>query len=103
MKTDVLVELKALRLHGMAGAWADLVEEGGGEAGGVGIELAAAVPCGGSGTADDSSTRPPRELELAAGAAAEPAAAGPEAPRDAGASSLRCQSQNYAAARGRGG
>ena len=38
MKTDVLVELKALRLHGMAGAWADLVEQGGGEAGGVGIE-----------------------------------------------------------------
>lgn len=38
MKTDVLVELKALRLHGMAGAWADLVEQGGGGAGGVGIE-----------------------------------------------------------------
>lgn len=38
MKTDVLVELKALRLHGMAGAWADLVEQGGGEGGGVGIE-----------------------------------------------------------------
>ena len=38
MKPDVLVELKALRLHGMAGAWADLVEQGGGEAGGVGIE-----------------------------------------------------------------
>ena len=34
----MLVELKALRLHGMAGAWADLVEQGGGEAGGVGIE-----------------------------------------------------------------
>jgi DNA replication protein DnaC len=29
MKSDVLVELKALRLHGMAGAWADLVEQGG--------------------------------------------------------------------------
>ena len=29
MKHDVLVELKALRLHGMAGAWADLVEQGG--------------------------------------------------------------------------
>jgi len=29
MKTDVLVELKALRLQGMAGAWADLVEQGG--------------------------------------------------------------------------
>ena len=29
MKTDVLVELKSLRLHGMAGAWADLVEQGG--------------------------------------------------------------------------
>ena len=26
---DVTVELKALRLHGMAGAWADLVEQGG--------------------------------------------------------------------------
>lgn len=38
MKTDVLVELKALRLHGMAGAWADLVEQGGGEGGGVGVE-----------------------------------------------------------------
>ncbi len=34
MTPDVLVELKALRLHGMAGAWADLVEQGGG----VGIE-----------------------------------------------------------------
>ena len=29
MKPDVLVELKTLRLHGMAGAWADLVEQGG--------------------------------------------------------------------------
>jgi hypothetical protein len=29
MTPDVLVELKALRLHGMAGAWADLVEQGG--------------------------------------------------------------------------
>ena len=29
MKPDVLVELKALRLHGMAGAWADLIEQGG--------------------------------------------------------------------------
>ena len=38
MKTDVLIELKALRLHGMAGAWADLVEQGGGETGGVGVE-----------------------------------------------------------------
>ena len=28
MKPDVLLELKALRLHGMAGAWADLVEQG---------------------------------------------------------------------------
>ena len=28
MKPDVLVELKALRLHGMAGAWADLIEQG---------------------------------------------------------------------------
>ena len=25
---DVIAELKALRLHGMAGAWADLVEQG---------------------------------------------------------------------------
>jgi len=32
MKPDVLIELKALRLHGMAGAWADLVEQGGGAA-----------------------------------------------------------------------
>ena len=38
MKPDVLLELKALRLHGMAGAWADLVEQGGGVAGGAGIE-----------------------------------------------------------------
>ena len=29
MKPEVLVELKSLRLHGMAGAWADLVEQGG--------------------------------------------------------------------------
>ncbi len=29
MKPDVLLELKALRLHGMAGAWADLIEQGG--------------------------------------------------------------------------
>jgi len=29
MKPDVLVELKALRLHGMASAWSDLVEQGG--------------------------------------------------------------------------
>ena len=29
MKPDVLVELKALRLHGMAAAWSDLVEQGG--------------------------------------------------------------------------
>jgi hypothetical protein len=26
---DVMLELKQLRLHGMAGAWADLVEQGG--------------------------------------------------------------------------
>ena len=25
---DVMVELKQLRLHGMAGAWGDLVEQG---------------------------------------------------------------------------
>ena len=35
---DVTVELKQLRLHGMAGAWADLVEQGGGGGGGAGIE-----------------------------------------------------------------
>lgn len=29
-KRDVHAELKALRLHGMAGAWADLMEQGGG-------------------------------------------------------------------------
>ena len=29
MRTDVLTELKGLRLHGMANAWADLVEQGG--------------------------------------------------------------------------
>jgi len=29
MKPDVLVGLKALRLHGVAGAWADLIEQGG--------------------------------------------------------------------------
>jgi hypothetical protein len=29
MKPDVLVELKSLRLHGMAGAWVDMVEQGG--------------------------------------------------------------------------
>ena len=28
MKPDVLVELKSLRLHGMAGAWCDLQEQG---------------------------------------------------------------------------
>jgi len=28
MTRDVTVELKALRLHGMAGAWSDLVEQG---------------------------------------------------------------------------
>lgn len=38
MKPDVLIELKALRLHGMAGAWADLVEQGGGAGAGAGIE-----------------------------------------------------------------
>jgi len=38
MTSEVLVELKSLRLHGMAGAWADLVEQGGGVAGGAGIE-----------------------------------------------------------------
>ena len=25
---DLIIELKALRLHGMAGAWSDLVEQG---------------------------------------------------------------------------
>ena len=38
MTRDLTLELKQLRLHGMAGAWADLVEQGGGETGGVGIE-----------------------------------------------------------------
>jgi len=38
MRPDVLVELKALRLHGMAGAWANLVEQGGGAAAGAGVE-----------------------------------------------------------------
>lgn len=38
MRPDVLIELKALRLHGMAGAWADLVEQGGGAGAGAGIE-----------------------------------------------------------------
>ena len=28
MTRELSVELKALRLHGMAGAWADLVEQG---------------------------------------------------------------------------
>ena len=33
---DVMVELKQLRLHGMAGAWGDLVEQGAG--GGAGLD-----------------------------------------------------------------
>ena len=35
---ELAVELKQLRMHGMAGAWADLVEQGGGGAGGAAIE-----------------------------------------------------------------
>ena len=31
---ELAVELKQLRMHGMAGAWADLVEQGGGGGGG---------------------------------------------------------------------
>ena len=34
---ELAVELKQLRMHGMAGAWADLVEQGGG-GGGTAIE-----------------------------------------------------------------
>ena len=33
---ELAVELKQLRMHGMAGAWAELVEQGGG--GGAAIE-----------------------------------------------------------------
>ena len=35
---ELAVELKQLRMHGMAGAWADLVEQGGGGSGGTAIE-----------------------------------------------------------------
>ena len=28
MKRDLMVDFKQLRLHGMAGAWSDLVEQG---------------------------------------------------------------------------
>ena len=35
---ELAVELKQLRMHGMAGAWADLVEQGGGGAGGAALE-----------------------------------------------------------------
>ena len=35
---ELAVELKQLRMHGMAGAWADLVEQGGGGSGGAAIE-----------------------------------------------------------------
>jgi hypothetical protein len=44
---DVLVELKALRLHGMAGAWADLVEQGERHAGE--LALADRAPAAGRG------------------------------------------------------
>ncbi|OYY32375.1 MAG: hypothetical protein B7Y28_22155 [Polaromonas sp. 16-63-31] len=47
MKPDVLIELKALRLHGMAGAWADLVEQGGGAGA---IALASSPRAGSSNT-----------------------------------------------------
>ena len=35
---ELAVELKQLRMHGMAGAWADLVEQGGGGGGGTALE-----------------------------------------------------------------
>ncbi len=35
---DLAVELKQLRMHGMAGAWSDLVEQGGGAGGGAALE-----------------------------------------------------------------
>ena len=35
---ELAVELKQLRMHGMAGAWADLLEQGGGGSGGAAIE-----------------------------------------------------------------
>jgi DNA replication protein DnaC len=35
---ELAVELKQLRMHGMAGAWAELVEQGGGGGGGAAIE-----------------------------------------------------------------
>jgi DNA replication protein DnaC len=35
---EVVAELKQLRMHGMAGAWADLVEQGGGGSGGAALE-----------------------------------------------------------------
>jgi DNA replication protein DnaC len=35
---EVMVELKQLRLHGMAGAWADLAEQGGGGGGGAALD-----------------------------------------------------------------
>jgi DNA replication protein DnaC len=35
---ELAVELKQLRMHGMAGAWADLVEQGGGEGGSAALE-----------------------------------------------------------------
>jgi IstB-like ATP binding protein len=37
---EVMVELKQLRLHGMAGAWGDLVEQGAGGGGGAGLDSA---------------------------------------------------------------
>jgi len=35
---ELAVELKQLRMHGMASAWADLVEQGGGGSGGAALE-----------------------------------------------------------------
>jgi DNA replication protein DnaC len=35
---ELAVELKQLRMHGMAGAWADLVEQGGGGGGGAALD-----------------------------------------------------------------
>ena len=35
---ELAVELKQLRMHGMASAWADLVEQGGGGGGGQALD-----------------------------------------------------------------
>ena len=36
---ELAVELEQLRMHGMAGAWADLLEQGGGGGGGGGAAI----------------------------------------------------------------